>query len=293
MGLKEDIEMQWRSGGALVRLIMLNVAVFVLLGLVNLILFLTQTDGIQVSKWLASHSYLPSLIKKPWSPITYMFTHAGFLHLLFNMIILYFGGRLFRDLLGDARLIGNYVLGGFAGLVLYIVAYNTFPVFDPVVEGSWIIGASAAVMGVFFGIAAYRPDMVVHLMFLGAVKLKWIAIFYAVTDLLSIDGGNPGGHIAHLGGALYGIISATQLKKGNDYSKGFGEWVMNIGKRKRRSKLRVEKRPKGKAAKSTTSTGDDEKQAKIDLILDKIGKSGYESLSKSEKDFLFKASNDR
>ena len=291
MGLKEDIRMQWRTGGVLVRLIMINLSVFILIGLINLVFFLTNTSGINITWWLSAHSDLVQLLKKPWTIVTYMFTHQGFLHILFNMIILYFGGRIFQDLLGEKRLLGNYVLGGYFGLLAYILAYNVFPVFEGVRESSWIHGASASVMGVFFGIAAYRPDMVVRLFLFGSVKLKWIAVVYALIDLLSIDGGNPGGHIAHLGGAAYGLAFAAQLRKGKDWSLGMGEWIMNLGK-SRKSKLRVEKRGKPSSGRKSKPS-DSDKQAQVDRILDKIGKSGYDSLTKAEKDFLFKASNEK
>jgi membrane associated rhomboid family serine protease len=293
MGLKEDIQNYWRTGGVLVRLIMVNLSVFLLIGLIRIPLFLTGTTGFDLTWWLSAHSDLVAMIRKPWTVVTYMFTHQGFFHLLFNMIILYFGGRILQDLLGGARLLGAYLWGGLSGLALYIVAYQTFPVFEPVVGISYIHGASAAVMGVFFTIAAYRPDMVVHLVLIGPVKLKWIAAFYAISDLLSIDSSNPGGHIAHLGGAMFGVIAASQMRKGNDLVLGIGEWVLNLGKSKRRGKMRVEKRPKRGASKRAAPTSNDDQQARVDLILDKIGKSGYESLTKAEKDFLFKASNDK
>lgn len=292
MGLKQDIENMWRTGGVLVRLIMVNVLVFLIINLIRIPFFLSGASALDLGWWLSSHSDLITLLRKPWTPITYMFTHQGFFHILFNMIILYFGGRLLTDLLGDARLLGSYLLGGLSGLIMYVISYNVFPVFDPVVETSYILGASAAVMGVLFTIASYRPDMVVQLILIGPVKLKWIAAFYVLADLISIDSANPGGHIAHLGGAIFGMIAASQLRKGQDLIKGTGEWVMNIGSGKPRSRMRVAKRSKGPTRTSQNKRSAANDQARIDMILDKIGKSGYDSLSKAEKDFLFKASND-
>lgn len=295
MALHRDLRYQWNHGGTLIRLILVNVGVFAALRLTDLIFFLFGAEGPDTVRWLMSTSDLGRLVRTPWTVVTYMFTHWDLFHILFNLLILWFIGRMFEDLLGGRRLLGNYLLGGFTGLLLYIVAYNTLPAFEHYAQGSMIMGASGAVMAVFVGLAAYRPDLEVHLLLLGAIRLKWLALIYLVIDLISIrQGGNSGGHIAHLGGALYGFLAARQLAKGNDWSLSFVQALEAIGrafKPGKKPRMKVAKhaapasrRPSAKAAEAS------DKQARVDAILDKISRSGYDSLSKEEKDFLFKAS---
>lgn len=296
MGLSQDIGGQWRSGGMLVKLIMINAGVFLFLRLFDLVFFLGGSQPPDIASWLMSSSDLSTLITKPWSVITYMFTHWSLGHIFWNLLILYFIGRIFEDLMGPRRLLGNYILGGIVGLALFILSYNFFPVFRSV-TGSPILGASAGVMAVLIGLATYRPDLELHLLIIGAVKLKWIALAIVFIDLISIrDGGNSGGHIAHLGGALYGFMASRQLMRGTDWSLNFISFFDRLLKplsaKGRRSKMRVEK----KFVRSTVASdiafnaAKKDKQARVDAILDKISRSGYDSLSKEEKDFLFRAS---
>ncbi len=296
MGLRNDIQGQWRTGGMLVKLIMINAGVFLFLRLFDLVFWLGGSEAPDITKWLMSSSHLPTLATRPWTVITYMFTHWSIGHIFWNLLILYFIGRIFEDLLGPKRLLGNYILGGMMGLALFIISYNLFPVFREM-TGSPILGASAGVMAVLVGLAAYRPDLELHLLIIGAVKLKWIALAIVFIDLISIrESGNSGGHIAHLGGALYGFMASQQLLRGNDWSLGFIGFFDRIFKRADRKrpmgKMRVEKR----FARSTVASdvaynaAKKDKQARVDAILDKISRSGYDSLSKEEKDFLFKAS---
>jgi membrane associated rhomboid family serine protease len=298
MGLRRDIGGQWYSGGMVVRLIMINAGVFLFLRVFDLLFWLVGVESPNVVQWLSSSSHLPTLITKPWSVVTYMFTHWDLFHIFFNLLILWFIGRIFEDLLGPRRLLGNYILGGFMGLALFIISYNLFPVFQRFSTGMSILGASAGVMGVFIGLAAYRPDLELHLLIFGRVKLKWLALIYVFIDLISIRNEvNSGGHIAHLGGALYGYLAARQLSLGNDWSLGFINGIERLlrpfrGNKTAVPKMRVEKR----FARSTVTndaafnTARRDKQARVDAILDKISRSGYDSLSKEEKDFLFKAS---
>ena len=300
MGVRDDLAMQWRTGGTLVRLLLVNIGVFLGIHIVGLLYFITGHTEPDLSRWLRSTSDLDTLIRTPWTVVTYMFTHEGLMHLFFNLLMLYFSGRLFGDLLGGKRLLGNYLLGGLAGLALYIISYNTLPAFERFAAGSTILGASAAVMAVFVGIAAYQPDMVVNLLFLGPVRLKYVALIYVVIDLISVrQGANSGGHIAHLGGALYGYLAAGQLKKGSDWSGGFVDLLERIGSVfsfKRGSKLRVAKSGRGRvtvAADTAWNASRKAKQERVDTILDKISRSGYDSLTKEEKDFLFRASHEK
>jgi len=290
------------------RLILANVMVFVALLLVHLVLILVSGDRLladvrfetNVLHWVQSTYRWSELAWRPWSAFTYMFVHVDLFHVFFNLLMLWFSGRLFMDLLGGQRLVGNYVLGGLAGWLLYALAYNYLPALRMYGEGGDILGASAAVMGVFIGIATYRPDMVVHLLLLGPVRLKWIALGYVLIDLVSIrQGSNSGGHLAHLGGALYGFLASTQLRRGRDWSLAFVGAFERMGSwagRRNRARLRVEKidRQRVRVVKDTEfNAGKRAKEERVNAILDKISRSGYDSLSKEEKDFLFRASHDQ
>ncbi|MDQ3102047.1 MAG: rhomboid family intramembrane serine protease, partial [Bacteroidota bacterium] len=222
--MTQDIGGQWRSGGMLVKLIMINAGVFLFLRLFDLVFFLSGSEGPDIAIWLMSSSDLSELAHKPWSIITYMFTHWSLGHIFWNLLILYFIGRIFEDLLGPRRMLGNYLLGGIVGLALFILSYNLFPVFRTM-TGSPILGASAGVMAVLIGLATYRPDLELHLLIIGAVKMKWIALAIVLIDLISIrESGNSGGHIAHIGGAIYGFLAGRQLIRGNDWSMDVVNW---------------------------------------------------------------------
>ncbi|MCW5898024.1 MAG: rhomboid family intramembrane serine protease [Flavobacteriales bacterium] len=296
MGLRDDIQGLWRQGGMLYRLILVNTGVFLLLRLVDLIFFLFGSDGPDLVGLLMSTSSPAGLLRTPWTVVTYMFTHWGLWHLFFNMLILFYIGRIFEDLLGGKRLLGNYLLGGFAGLALYFLGYNLLPAFERYAQASTILGASAAVMGVFIGIATYRPDLEIRLLILGTIKLKWLALIYVFIDLVSIrEGGNSGGHLAHLGGAIYGYLAARQLMKGRDPSLRLVQALEAIGRAftpRKGPRMKVAKKPVRNVMDRDAgfNAAKRDKQARVDAILDKIGRSGYDSLTKEEKDFLFKAS---
>jgi membrane associated rhomboid family serine protease len=308
MGLMDELRQQWRTGGALIRLVLVNALVFVALLLMHLVLIPIAGDRmiaevwseVYVMHWLQSTYVWGDVLFRPWTVITYMFVHLDFFHVFFNMLMLWLSGRLFMDLLGGKRLVGNYLLGGLAGWLFYALAYNYIPGIRGQGDGSDILGASASVMAVFIGIAAYRPDMVVSLLIFGEVRLKWIALIYLVLDLVSIrQGNNSGGHLAHVGGALYGYLAATQLKKGSDWSGAFMDQLQRIGSlftRRKGPRLRLEKMDHRKVRVLQDSDFNATKRAKeerVNAILDKISRSGYDSLSKEEKDFLFRASHEQ
>ena len=303
MGIQDDLRMQWRTGGMVVRLLLINVAVFVALIAIQLVLSIAMGDRMAgmaaldryVVQWLRSTSDLGALLLKPWTVFTYMFVHTGLGHIFWNMMLLWFGGRLFRDLLGDKRLLGNYLLGGLSGFALFALSQNLLPGFHGGLHAG-IQGASAAVLSVFVGIAAYRPDMVVHLILIGPVKLMYVAAVFVLLDLVGIGSGDGVAHEAHIGGALYGLLSSLQLKQGRDWSLGFVELLERLWPfRARKARMRVEKSFTRSTPQSDARYNADkrEKQARVDNILDKISRSGYDSLSKEEKDYLFKASDGR
>ncbi|KJS05585.1 MAG: hypothetical protein VR77_07785 [Flavobacteriales bacterium BRH_c54] len=294
MGIIDDLKHQYKTGTALIKFIFINVAVFILVHLIGLLIFFfTGVSGSSmVAYWLALPADFGQLILKPWSIITYMFLHEGFLHIAFNMLILYFGGQIFLQFLDAKKLIGTYILGGISGGLLFIFTFNIFPVFNEIVSGALAIGASASVMAVLIAIAAYVPNYSIRLMLLGNVKLKYIALFYVIMDIISIPQGNAGGHIAHLGGAFFGLYFVYRLRNGKDITIGVNRllnYIAHLFSSKRKMKV-VYKNPGKTKSDVAYNAQKAANQQKIDAILDKISKSGYDSLSKEEKAILFDAS---
>jgi membrane associated rhomboid family serine protease len=293
----DDLKARWRHGGAVIRLIFINLAVFVGIWLCYAVL-LAVTGGREsafaaLNEWvvrqLATPTELWELLVRPWTLVASMFTQVEPSHLFWNMVLLWFGGRMYQDLLGSKRLVGTYLLSGLAGMALFIIASNTYGPADQTA-----IGASAAVMGVLMAIATYQPHALVNVILIGPVKLMYVAAVFIVLDFMGMGSGDGVAHEAHIGGAIYGFLASQQLRRGNDWSLGFvnalekaWSWV----KPGRRSKLRVEKHytRSARADDLTFNQRKKEQQARIDAILDKISRSGYDSLSKEEKDVLFKA----
>jgi len=294
MSIIDDLKHQYKTGTALIKFIFINVAVFILVHLIGLLIFFfTGVSGSSiVAYWLALPADFGQLILKPWSIITYMFLHEGFLHIAFNMLILYFGGQIFLQFLDAKKLIGTYILGGISGGLLFILTFNIFPVFNEIVSGALALGASASVMAVLIAIAAYVPNYSIRLMLLGNVKLKYIALFYVIMDIISIPQGNAGGHIAHLGGAFFGFYFIYRLRNGKDITVGVNRllnYIAHLFSSKRKMKV-VYKNPGKTKSDVAYNAQKAANQQKIDAILDKISKSGYDSLSKEEKAILFDAS---
>ena len=280
------------------RLILINTIIFLLTAVVHLITWLSgipDYSGLTLlSRYLALPSGLSQLAKMPWTIFTYMFLHQGFLHWLFNMVMLYFGGILFTEYLSQRKLLMAYIFGGLAGAVFFVLAFNIFPAFAAVRQHSVALGASASILAIIIAIATYVPDYTVHLFLLGKIKLKWLAIAFVVLDILSVPQGNPGGHIAHIGGALWGFFWALSLRNGHDFLRIFdGIKMPDLKQRERKYKRFDTSRP----ASGHPMTDEEynrkrvASQKEIDKILDKISKSGYSSLTKAEKELLFKSSN--
>jgi len=234
------------------------------------------------NEYLLLPAYLPKLLYRFWTPFTYMFMHAGIFHILFNMLWLYWMGQIFEEYLGNKRTIGLYLFGGLAGGLLFVACYNLIPAFTSVnaAANGVVVGASASVMAIIIATATLLPNYTIQLILIGPVKLKWIALFYIVIDFLGIASANAGGEIAHLGGALFGFIYIKQVQRGHD-------WIGGI------SKLFAPK-PKLKVVSNSGAprkTSGAPRQEDVDRILDKISGSGYDSLTRQEKETLFRASN--
>lgn len=249
-----------------------------------------STDFPPIIDALMLPSSIEQLITKPWTIISYQFLHVSFWHIFFNMLMLYISGKLFLSFLKNRQFVWVYILGGIMGGAFYILAFNFFPVFYPVVSSSRALGASASILAILTCIAVFVPNYQMQLVLIGKVKLKWIAVAFVIMDLLSIDKGNPGGHFAHLGGAFWGLLA------GSYYSNPFFLKLKKFFKTKfKRKPFKVEYQKANQKSKPISdeefNANRAEKQRKMDLILDKISKHGYDKLSKEEKEFLFKSSN--
>lgn len=270
------------------KLIVFNVAVFIIAGLTGA---LFGPSGIAISKWFELPKDFLKSLSQPWSLVTYSFFHSGFGHIFWNMIMLYFTGRIFLNLFDKKRFINVYFLGVILGGLIFLLSYNIFPAL--LGTNTSLIGASAGVTAVLIFVCTYLPNQEVRVIFFN-IKLWHIGVFVVLLDLVQISmGSNIGGHLAHLGGAALGYYYAVQLLKGHDIGGWFSRFLDNVanmfrGKEKKAPMKTVYR--KGNSGSGSQENYDRAShQRKIDAILDKISKSGYESLSKAEKDFLFKA----
>jgi membrane associated rhomboid family serine protease len=266
------------------KLIAINVLIFILDGLSAALL------GYSVSHWFHLPKDFLAFFGQPWSLVTYSFFHAGLGHIFWNMLMLYFTGRIFLNLFDNQRFLNVYFLGVIIGGIVFLLSYNIFPTL--LNTNTALIGASAGVTAVLIFICAYIPNQEVRIIFFN-VKLWYVGVFFVLVDLIQIPyGGNVGGRLAHLGGAFLGYIYARQLLNGKDIGAGFTRFVEAIAQlfkpKEKKANMKTVYR-KNASGNKTMDYDKAAKQKKIDTILDKISKSGYESLSKEEKDFLFKA----
>jgi len=288
-----DIRHQLKHSSTLDRLLIANIAVYLLITIANNLLHLyrmSMQDYSGITTWLALPASVDLLVRHPWTLITYMFLHLEFFHILFNMLWLFWMGRLLQEYVGGKKLFSTYIFGGICGAILYIISFNVFPLFTDTVHYSFALGASASVLAITAAAATLLPDYPVNI-FIARVPLKFIAVIIVLIDLTSVSGENAGGHIAHLGGALYGFVYIRQLRKGNDIARWFNNLVdraAGMFKSSRRSGMKVKYRRS--ADDDTYNQTKKERQERTDEILEKISKSGYGSLTQEEKDFLFRSS---
>jgi len=266
---------------------MINIILFLVLRIGNSIssLFLTPIFQFQdVAGYLAIPANISVLLVRPWTFITYMFLHWDVLHIFFNMLFLFWMGRILQEYLGNKKLLATYIMGGIIGGIFFVVAYNIFPLFAQELPSAYALGASASVLAITIAAATLLPEYRIHLILIGEVALKWIALVIVLLDLINLNGSNAGGHLAHLGGALYGFVYIRRLKKGNDLTL----WLTNLFdyfSSSRRMKVTHRKK-----FDEDFNIDKKAKQEKMDDILDKISKSGYGSLTQEEKNFLFRVS---
>lgn len=290
MNIINSIKHTFKQGNALSRLIMINLAIFTTLKLVVILLTLFNNSGEYIVSFLAVPAYVPSLLHRVWTPITYMFLHEGFMHILFNMLNLFWFGKLFIMYFSEKQLVGLYLLGGLFGAAFYIAAFNIFPHYVPLLHQSLLLGASASIMAIIVATAVRSPNMEMQLLFLGNIKLKYIAAVIVLMSFFGITSDNGGGQLAHLGGALAGYLFVVSLQQGADLTKGIN-WLLDAVYdlfRPRKLKIKPNKtRKTGPMSDAEYNANKARKMAQIDHILDKIKTSGYESLNADEKKQLF------
>ncbi len=285
-----DFKYAWnRPNNAVAQIIIINVAIFVVLTILRIVL--PDAISLIIHQQFEIPSKIEDFIYRPWTALTYAFNHAGILHILFNMIVFYWFGRLIQEYLGSQKLINIYVVSALAGSLVFLFIYNVIPNMPSIP----MVGASGAIYGVMVAAAVLLPDYKFHMLFIGPVKILYIALFYIFISVFALEqGSNIGGNLAHMAGAAMGFLYIKQLQKGNE----LGVWVFKTmeffkGLFKPRPKIKVSHRKKTEKTSSksgSTTTKSSVSQDEIDAILDKISERGYESLSKEEKEKLFNAS---
>ena len=325
----DDIRREFSFGNMVNRLIIVNVAVFLVVNILWMMFSIanghTESEGFRsLIRFISGSSDWWHMVTHPWALFTHMFLHESFFHILWNMLYLFWFGRIFGDLLGDRRVLPLYLLGGLAGFAAYFIGYNLL---DFVAGGTYIMGASGAIFAILVAAGLFAPEYGIRLLFLGTIRLKYIVLFAIFVQIIGLGSANNfGGTLDHIGGIIMGFLFAFYLKRGTDLTEPIQrllDWITNSwnnlltpskahpkpgpraayrGGRSVRETTAPKSRPSfmkragGTAGKAQSSGKTDAgpqltHQEELDAILDKIKEKGYNSLSKDEKDFLFRASN--
>ena len=293
----EEIKQSFSRGNYLTRLIYINAGVFLVVKLLSVVCtYILGASNLWIT-YLELPAFFQTLIRQPWSIITYMFMHHDFIHLIFNLLTLYWFGKIFTEYFSQKQLVGLYFLGGIGGAIFYIAAYNFTSVLKANIFFSYLIGASASVMAIIFALVKYIPDEEIHLALIGPIKLKYLGLAMLVLDIIGTTSVNAGGSISHIGGAITGyLFAASMIKSGKDITDPINRIISSINDFFKRNK-----KPKFTVHRNTTKTDEEwnienqnrkrENNEEINKILDKIKKSGYANLTDEEKKRLFELSN--
>lgn len=289
----DDIKAVFRRNDIIIKLIIINIIVYLTLNVARLILWLAGMDDLFsiILSFFAAPAMVTKLIFKPWTIFSYMFTHIDLFHILFNMLWLYWIGSILKDMVGPKKIVPIYLFGGLAGVGIYLLAYNIFPAFQNHLPYAQVIGASAGVYAVVFAAATIVPNYPIRLFLLGTIPLKYIAFVPLLIDAITIPSGNAGGKIAHIGGAAFGFIFIKMLQNGTDLSKGLNRILDSLGTMMKATKRQPKVVYRNSKTTQSQPKRDNITQKRIDAILDKISEKGYDSLSAEEKDILFRYSN--
>ncbi len=301
----EDAKRQFQYGNMVIQIILVNTAIFLSIVVLYALFFLIFQGDTGIIKGVVRWFMVPpsptGLIWKPWSLFTYMFLHEGLMHFAMNMLLFYIYGRIFQDFLGNRKVLPLYIIGGLAGAAMYwLTGLLGFP-------SSGMLGASAAVWAVVMATTVLRPDYVIHLIFLGAVRLKYVTLVLMLLTIIAIPGLNTGGEMAHIGGMIIGWLFIYLLQNGNDLSVSFNRMWDPIASAfsglfvggAARGRRAPEHNPHMRVVKTKRYADDRKKEAqqsrqeRVDEILDKINDSGYDSLTEEDKDFLAESDNDK
>jgi len=282
MNIFKTMQFRFKNANIVEQLIYVNLGVFITVFLVNTFSFLFGSNSNILLEWFSLPASFSDFTLKPWTLITYGFLHVGFIHILFNLIALFYIGNLFLEYFTTKQLLTFYVFGTAFGGLIYLISYNYFPAFSRDIDKSLLLGASAGISAIFVGIASYMPNYQLKIRFIGFVKLWYLAAIWVVFDLIQIPVSNAGGHLAHLGGALFGYLYVSQAsnKKTTLWSQILSLFII------KKKPLKTAYKSGKKTVKSKESNLPNQKE--INTILDKISKSGYDTLTKTEKEFLFK-----
>ena len=295
MNAFEKLKRTFRQGNSLIKLIYINVSIFIVINVLDISLKLFKiSPEINIADYLKVPSNVSLLLTQFWSVFSYMFLHESLSHIFFNMFSLFWFGRIFLLYFSEKQLVGLYVIGGLIAALTYVSAFNLIPFYSPLVQHTLLLGASGSIMAIIVATAFQSPNMELQLLFIGNVKLKYIAAIAVLTSFFGLTSNNSGGQLAHLGGALAGYLFVVSLRQGIDLSKGVSKILDIFSDLFRPKKLKVKPNPTYRKTKMTDAefnTNKARKMAEIDKILDKIKTSGYESLSTEEKKRLFEQGN--
>jgi len=287
MGIIDEIKLSFRNGTYLTKLIYVNIAIWVIVRLVFVGYKLSGSDGSLMLSWLALPASFELFVSRPWTILTYMFLHFDFLHILFNVLWLYWFGKIFLEYHNQQKLLSLYLIGGFSGGLAYMLAYNLIPVFRISVSEVQLLGASASVIAIVIAIAVYVPNHLINLVFIGPVKIKWIAFISVLLYVINLSGDNAGGNFAHLGGALWGWIYMSQFMAGRNITGRFDR-MMDVFFTWFRPRKKLKIKYNAPNPDYNFNRNKASQQEEINRVLDKIGKSGYDSLTFEEREMLFK-----
>jgi membrane associated rhomboid family serine protease len=285
MNILDDLKLQYKTGGMVQKLIFWNIGLFVVFSLLEVVLKFSNITFIYFD-FVALSSNTTEFLAKPWTLVTFSFFHAGIFHLIFNLLVLHFSGRLFNTYFTDKQLFGVYLLGGIFSGLTFVLLYFFLG------KTSLLVGASGAIMALLIASATYAPFMLLRIPLIGIVKLWHVAFVILLVDLIQLPLENMGGHLAHLGGAFFGFIYIKFLQSGTDLTKPISssiDGIVTFLQPKKKTPFKKVHRNTTKKSVHSYSQNKDIAQKQIDEILDKISQSGYDCLTKEEKEFLFKA----
>ncbi|MCK9639141.1 MAG: rhomboid family intramembrane serine protease [Prolixibacteraceae bacterium] len=290
MALTDEIKLSYQHGSYLIKLIYINIIIWIVVRLAAVFMVLGGNEELGYIDWLALPSSFGQFLSRPWTLFTYMFLHYELLHILMNLLWLYSFGRIFLEYHQPRKLLCLYIFGGISGGLFFMAAYNLFPSFRHTIEFSRLLGASAAVITIVIATAVYVPNHVLHLVLIGPVKIKWIALVSVILYVVNLSGDNAGGNFAHLGGACWGFFYMTLLKSGIDLSSRSERFFDKLFIwTKPKKKLTVEYNS-GSYREYGYNRSKKQQQEEVNRILDKISTSGYDALSVEEKEMLFRMS---